>query len=188
MKGRPMRRFTALLLLPLLLVAGACPALAASGNTLFVFTAEHATPPAASFATFDTRNTILVLDFDASSSESTVFRGVLPRHYAGGGITCVVHWTATSATTGDVVWDLAWERGSTDLDSDGFATANTVTTTTNGTSGIIATSSITFTDGAQIDSVAVGEHFRLKLTRDVSDAADTMAGDAEFHAMECRES
>ena len=46
---------------------------------------------------------------------------------------------------------------------------------------------IAFTDGAQIDSLAVGESFRFKVTRKVADAGDDMAGDAEILRCEIKE-
>lgn len=159
----------------------------ASGNTLCTFGPQANQPPATNFATFDLRNGIPVLDFDASTDEDAIFGDVLPRHYAGGGLTVTIHWTATSATTGNVKWNAQVERMNTDLDADSFAAAQTTTTATNGTSGIIATTAITFTDGAQMDSVAVGEAFRLKVTRDANDAGDTMTGDAELHRVEIKE-
>ena len=160
----------------------------ASGNTLCVFTPLENQPPATVYATLDTRNSHPVLDFDAATDEDAVFGGVLPRHYAGGGLTITLHWTATTATTGDVKWNVDIERMNTDLDADSFVGANTTTTTTNGTSGIIATTAVTFTDGADMDSLAAGEAFRLKVTRDANDAADTLVGDAELHRVEIRES
>ena len=74
-----------------------------------------------------------------------------------------------------------------DIDSDGFATAKTITAATvPGTSGIINVSNVTLTAGAtDTDSVAAGEAFRIRLRRDV--ANDTATGDAEFYAMELKE-
>lgn len=160
----------------------------ASGNTLIQWTPSSNNPPAATYATLDTRNSVTVLDFDAATAESAVFRGVLPRNYASGGVTVYVHWMATSATSGDVIWTGAWERGTTDLDADSFATGvDSAAATANGTSGILTVTAIAFTDGAQIDSLAVGESFRFKLTRKAADGSDTMAGDAELVAVEVKE-
>lgn len=162
----------------------------ASGNTLLIFTPLANEPPASNYATLDTRNAHPVLDFDAGTDESAVFTAVLPRNYASGGITVYVHWAATSATSGDCVWNAAFERigeGSQDIDSDGFASAQAVTATAPGTSGNVDIAAITFTDGAQIDSVAVGEAFRLKITRDADNGSDTMTGDAELVAIELKE-
>lgn len=162
----------------------------ASGNTLLIFTPLANEPPASNYATLDSRNSHPVLDFDAGTDESAVFTAVLPRNYASGGITVYVHWAATSATSGDCVWNAAFERigeGSQDIDSDGFASAQAVTATAPGTSGNVDIAAITFTDGAQIDSVAVGEAFRLKITRDADNGSDTMTGDAELVAIELKE-
>ena len=162
----------------------------ASGNTLRTISPLANEPPSSAFATLDTRNGHPVLDFDASSDESAIFTCVLPRSYAGGGLTVYLHWAATSATSGDVVWNAAFERigeGSQDIDSDGFASAQAATATASGTSGNIDIQAITFTDGAQMDSVAVGESFRLKITRDADNGSDTMTGDAELVAVEIKE-
>lgn len=162
----------------------------ASGNSLFAWTATANQPPASAYATPDTRNSHPVLDFDADTDESAIFGGVLPRHYGGGGITVMIAWMASSATTGDVVWNTAVERhddDTTDLDADSFATANAATATTASGSGEVQYTEIAHTSGAQMDSLAAGESFRLKITRDANHASDTMAGDAELLRVEIRE-
>lgn len=162
----------------------------ASGQTLLEFTPQANEAPASNFATLDTRNGHLVLDFDAGTDESAIFKAVLPRNYAGGGITAYLHWAASSATSGDVIWNVAFERigeGQQDIDADGFASAQAGTATAPGTSGNVDIQAITFTNGAQMDSVAVGELFRLKVTRDADNASDTMTGDAELIAIELKE-
>jgi hypothetical protein len=162
----------------------------ASGQTLLIFTALHNEPPSANFATLDTRNSHPCLDFDTTTQEIAIFRGILPRNYSGGGITVYVHWAATSAITGTIGWDVAFERigdSQQDIDSDGFASAQTVTATTvPGTSGHVDITNVAFTDGAQMDSIAVGEMFRLRVRRDV--ANDSAAGDAELFCVELKES
>lgn len=162
----------------------------ASGQTLVVFTPLMNEPPASNFATFDTRNAHPVLDFDDTTQEAAQFTAVLPRHYSGGGITVYAHWAATSATTGTIGWDVAFERigdGSQDIDSDGYATAQTITAATvPGTSGLVAITNVAVTNGANIDSIAVGESFRLRIRRDV--ANDSATGDAELVAIELKES
>jgi hypothetical protein len=161
----------------------------ASGNTLVVFRPVDNEPPASNYATFDIRNGHPTLDFDDTVQEAAVFTSVLPRHYASGGITVYLHWAATSATTGTVGWDVAFERvgdGQQDIDADGFATAQTVTAATApATSGNVKITNVAFPDGANIDSLAVGESFRLRVRRDV--ANDTAVGDAELVAVELKE-
>ena len=160
-----------------------------SGMTLVQFTPQANEPPTSNYATPDTRNNHPVLDFDAAAVESAIFSGILPNHYQGGGLTVKLHWAATSATSGNVVWNVYIERVGTaqDMDSDSFASAQTATTATSGTSGILVVTSIAFTSGAQMDSLAAGEVFRIKVEREGSNGSDTMTGDAELRLVEIRE-
>lgn len=161
----------------------------ASGNTLLIFVPQQNEPPSNNAATFDTRNNHPVLDFDDTTNESAVWSAVMPRNYAAGGITVYIHYAMTSATTGDIDWDCAIERigdQQQDIDSDSFAAVQSVdNTTVPGTSGNVDVVTIAFTDGAQMDSVAVGEGFRIKITRDA--VSDTATGDAEIRFIEVKE-
>ena len=163
----------------------------ASGETLCVFLPQDNQPPASNYATLDTRNSHAVLDFDAGTDESAVFGSVLPRHYAGGGLTVTCYCLMSSATSGNVVLQGSVERNDsgTDLDSDSFASAQSSSATAvNGTSGAVFTVTITFTSGAQMDSLAAGESFRLKINRDADNASDTATGDLELLRVEIKES
>lgn len=161
----------------------------ASGDTLVIFRPQDNEPPASNYATLDTRNQHPVLDFDDSTNESAVFSGVMPRHYGGGGVTVYLHYAMSSAEANTVDWDGAFERigdQQQDLDADGFAAVQSVdNTTVPGTSGLVDIVSIAFTNGAQMDSVAVGEGFRFKITRDA--VSDDAAGDAELRFVEIKE-
>lgn len=161
----------------------------ASGDTLLTFLPQDNEPPSSDFATLDLRNGHPVLDFDDTTNEDAVFSAIMPQHYAGGGVTVYLHYAMSSATTGDVDWDVAFERigdQQQDIDADGFAAVNSVdNTTVPGTSGNVDVVSVAFTDGADMDSVAAGEAFRIKVTRDA--ASDTASGDAELVAVEIRE-
>jgi len=163
----------------------------ATGDTLDTIFPENNKPPAANYATQDTRNNHDVLDFDAATNESAVFKRIMPRAYAGGGLTVYIHYSMTSASAAtDIDWDVAFERigdQQQDVGSDGFATVNSVDNTTvpTGASGLVDIVNVTFTDGADMDSVAVGESYRMKVTRDA--VSDTAAGDAELHAIEIKE-
>jgi hypothetical protein len=161
----------------------------ATGQTLITFYPQNAEPPSTNYATFALRNQHLVAQFDASTQEGLNFRAILPRNYGGGGITVYVHYAATSATTGTGGWDVSFERigdGQQDIDSDGFATAQTITAATvPGTSGQIDILNVAVSNGANMDSIAVGEAFRLRVRRDV--ANDTASGDLELFAVELKE-
>jgi len=160
----------------------------ASSDTLAVFTPLGAAFPTDNYATLDTRNNHPILDYDAASNETSYFAGVLPRNYGGGGITAVLVWMADTASTGICKWECAFERhqnNTFDLDADGFAAATSASIAPATTAGEPAYTSIPFTDGAAIDSIAVGESFRFFVRRDA--ASDSMAGDANLLRVELRE-
>lgn len=161
----------------------------ASGQTLCIFTPLQNEPTTTNYATLNVRNQHPVLEFDTTTQETAIFTGVVPRHYAGGGITVYLHWMAASATSGTGGWDVSFERMSdatTDLDADSFASAQTVTAATvPGTSGVVSVTNVAVTNGANMDSIAVGEAFRLRIRRDV--ANDTAAGDLHLLAVELKE-
>lgn len=160
----------------------------ASGDTLLIFRPQDNEPPSSSFATFDTRNLHPVLDF--ALTEEAVFSAVMPRSYAGGGITISLHYAMTSAVADDVRLDTSLERigdQQQDIDSDSFAAAqNTGDITVPGTSGLVDVVSTTHSNGAEMDSIAVGEGFRLKVLR-VAVAGDDAAGDLELRFVEIKE-
>jgi hypothetical protein len=157
----------------------------ASGDTLVVFRPQDNEPPSSNYATLDLRNLHPVLDFDDSTNKSAVFSAVVPQHYAGTtGVTVYIHYAMSSAVADTVDWDAAFERiGDQQLDIDGDSFVDN--TTVPGTSGLVDVVSIAFTDGADMDSVAKGEGFRLKITRDA--ASDDATGDAELRFVEIRE-
>jgi len=145
-------------------------------------------PPLANFATYNLRNNHPVLQFDTTTQEIAIFSAVLPTAYSGNGLTVDLIWSAASATSGTIGWDVAIERiGTTqDIDSDSFATAQTVTAANvNGTSGIPSKTSVNIANGSDMDSLAAGELFRIRVRRDV--ANDTATGDAELLAVLIRE-
>lgn len=161
----------------------------ASGDTLVVLTPHSNEPPASNFATLDTRNAHPVLDFDDTTNEDAIFSFILPSHYAGGGLTVDIGYSMETATTLTIDWDAAIERigdQQLDVDADSFATAQVVdNTTVPGTAGNVDVVSITFTDGAQMDSLAAGELGRIKITRDA--VSDDASGDAEMHFVHIKE-
>lgn len=154
----------------------------ASGNTLATFVPFSFSPASSNSAVVGFRNGHPTLQFDASTQETAYFRSIMPAHYEGGGVTVKLHWAAASATSGTIGWDVSFEAlkdGGTDIDSDSFATAQTVTAeAVDATSGKVDVSSVNIADGANMDSVAAGDGFRLRVRRDV--ASDTAAGDAQL--------
>ena len=153
-------------------------------------------PLAANAATPDRRaggsspaEQVRVWDFDAASDEYLDFKVVL-EGYGGGGLTCTLVWSASTATSGNVVWDLAIRRmqdDAEDIDSSHTYAFNSVTAGAPSASGEVGYDDITFTDGADMDSWADGELAIVRLRRNGDDASDTMADDAELWGLVVKE-
>ena len=154
-------------------------------KTIQRFTARDNHPPATNFATLDTRNSVLVLEFDAATEESAYFVGVVAESMTlTSGITVRLWWMGDTATSGNVQWGVQLERTGTDMDADSFDTNAQTTSAASGTSGIESVASVTITT---IDSLAAGDRFRLRVYRVAADATnDTMTGDAQLVAVEVR--
>lgn len=165
----------------------------ATTNIMAVFGPTDNEPPSANYATLDTRNGHPVLDFDGATDEEAVFTSILPRHYAGGGLTVKIHVAFTSATSGSGRIQADIERidaSSLDIDADSFTgTFQSAGVTAPGTSGQVVVASIAFTSGAQMDSLAAGEPFRLKIRRDAdgTSGTDDITTDMELVAVEVME-
>ncbi len=159
--------------------------------TLAVFTAGNNEPPTTLFARADNDNGHPVLAFDADTEWFAIFTGRLIRSYTGNGITASLGWWADTATTNNVRWTGQFARNqdeTTDMDAaPTYSTRIEATSAAPSTNGFIQYVDIPFTDGAQIDSMIVGESFQMRISRDVLDAADLMAGDAFLHTIELRE-
>ena len=157
----------------------------ASGDTLLLFNAFSKTDGTSQIGF---KNGHPVLLFDGATNETAEFEAVMPQSYAASGVTAYIHW-GSNGTTGDADWDLAWERigdQQQDIDADSFAAVQSVdNTTVPATSGFVDIVSIAFTNGAQMDSVAVGESFRLQLTRDA--VSDSSTDDIFLTHLELRE-
>lgn len=149
-------------------------------------------PPATAYATYDTRNSHPVLDFDGATDEEAVWTIQLPDWYGGGGLTVDTWWALASATSGNLRVQAAIERidvSSLDIDADSFASFNSAGGTAPGTSGMVIKISITFTSGAQMDSAVAGELIRVKIRRDAdgTSGTDDITTDANFVGAVVRE-
>ena len=146
-------------------------------------------PPGASAATMDARaggstpaESVIVYDFDASSDEYMDWLCKLVG-YDGGGLTFTLPWSASSATSGQVRWELAVRAmpdDTEDIDSAHTYVFNGVSDTAPSASGELSYPTIAFTDGADMDSWADGELAIVRVHRDYDHADDGMSGDAEL--------
>jgi hypothetical protein len=154
------------------------------------FTPLDNQPTTSAYATFDTRNGIAVLDYDATALESGVFVSVLPEAaVTTDGLKVRLFWTpSTSTTTNAVVWGASIQRidTATDLDVDSFGSTVTASGSASGTAGVPTIVEITMTGTSALDSLVAGDAFRLKISRDGTAVADDLADDAELVAVELR--
>ncbi len=160
-----------------------------SGKYFKCFKPKDNEPPASNYATEDLRNNRPVLEFDTTTQEAAIFTDAIPSSYGGTGLTVEAYYGADTATSGTIGWDIALERSDAsglDTDSDSFATAQTITAATvPGTSGQTLKSSVVIANGSDMDSLAAGELYRVRIRRDV--ANDTAGGDAQLFALVVRE-
>lgn len=170
----------------------------ASGNSLFVVNALSNMPPGTIFAlqhtivgTSTPAEGVRVLKFDQTTAWYADFWVVMPQHYAGGGLTCVI-CSSAAVTAGGVTWEIAFRRVADDAE-DLDTTAHTYDynsldiATLPSAIGEVSYDNITFTDGADMDSWAAGEAAILRIKRNVAAANDTAAGYAYLHSIEVRE-
>ncbi len=162
----------------------------AAGDLLADFTPQCNEPPSSGPATPDVRNGHPVLDFDDSTDEAAVFTGFVPWHYGGGGITAyaVVCFASDTSTAHTGQLEISFERighGQQDLDADGFAPPKDLTVAVPSICGHTEVGSVALGNGAEIDNVAAGELFRVKVKCDTSDSDFT--GDLELLRLVLRE-
>lgn len=160
-------------------------------NTILQFFPKDAEFPSTGFATIDTRNNHPCLDFADSGTETAFFTGFIPQgaSFAASGtaLTFVLESTATSATTGDIGWNVALERivaGGIDIDADGFGqpgqgTAQSGSTAVNATSGVVSEVTVTFTQAQLPTSLAAGDMIRVRVQRNTA-VSGNHSGDAEL--------
>lgn len=161
----------------------------ATGETLVTFGTSDDRVNTSNPTVRTRRNGHWVMAFDATTNQTSVVGSIMPRHYGGGGLTVYLHYAMATATSGDIDWDVSFERigdQQQDIDSDNFATPQPVdNTTVPASAGLVDIVSVAFTDGAQMASIAVGEYFRMRVTRDA--ASDTATGNAQLLAIEIKE-
>ena len=171
----------------------------ATANSLLILGALASTPPATNFGTFNSVagadgtdvEAIPTIAFDDTTDEFADFYVELPRLYGGNGLTFTIKWLSAAATSGVCIWQLAVRRvedDGEDLTSTDHAYAfNTVAATTASAAGELDCSDITFTDGSDMDSWAVGEVAILRFGRDANNGSDTLSGDALLLSMAMKE-
>jgi hypothetical protein len=128
-----------------------------------------------------------VWDFDDTAVEYLDFYCRL-EGYDGGGLTITLPWSATDTTVTphDAVLSAAIRRiahDAEDMDAAHTYDYNNASADTEASaSGEFSTVNVTFTDGADMDSLADTEPFVLRVRRVPTDGGDTLTGDLELWA------
>lgn len=121
-----------------------------------------------------------VLEFADSANLSAQITYVLPNTWTGA-IDARIKWV-TSATTGDVVWQLSTICvADAETDDPAFNTASTVTDAAKGTT--LQTNDAAITT-VTVTGCAAGELMHLKIQRDSAHASDTLAATARLIGVE----
>lgn len=133
---------------------------------------------------------VLAYAFDPAAIEYLDFLCYM-NGYAGGGITLTFIWSS-GATTGNVIWSAAFRRLQDDLEDIDTAQTydynNAAADATASASREQAYTTLTFTDGADMDSVPNNEFFILRVRRVATDANDTLnSNDAELWGVVIKE-
>jgi hypothetical protein len=129
------------------------------------------------------------LEHGDSSDDTAIFQALLPTVYGGGGITLEAVFLMASATSGSVVLGAAFQRLADGVDLSGTVSwdENTTTQAVPGSAETVEQATITFTDGADMASVAAGEPFRLRFRRVGSDGSDDASGNMRLLALRVKE-
>lgn len=126
---------------------------------------------------------LIIYVFDAATIEYIDFKCLLLPNYGGGGLTISLPWIAATATSGVCRWGAAVRRLDDDVeDIDAAHTYdyNDVDDTAASASGELSYPTVTFTNGADMDSWSAGEMAIVRVRRNASHANDTMTGDAQL--------
>lgn len=164
----------------------------ASGHTLAALPAQAGIGTSSTPPQFDTRGGVVAAwNFDGAATEKLYFTVIIPRSYAGGGVTVDIFWMALTATSNNAVFDVSFVRLNTnnqDLDAVTFAAAQQcAAVAANAASGKLSKSTVNIADGAAMDSAAAGDFVVVRIQRLPADAGDTITTDVQLVAVEIRE-
>ncbi|MEM9353746.1 MAG: hypothetical protein AAGA92_12095 [Planctomycetota bacterium] len=160
----------------------------AAGDTLVAFDALANLPPASNYATLALRGDFVVLRFSSSGNQRAAFVAVAPSVYSGNGVTCVVHYTTETATSGAALLRLSVTpiAPGESLESPTAAPQNAeATLTAPSAAGDLAEQQSL---SMPLSSASKGQHFMLSAERLASDPSDTLADGLEIVSIELKES
>jgi hypothetical protein len=118
--------------------------------------------------------------FDASTDEYIFSEGLFIPNYGSGNVSVLLDfYSRTGQTSGNVVWGAALSvrtpGDAQSVETDAFATENTVTQAVNGTARGPTRATVAVSN---LDSLAANDELVLRIRRLASNGSDTMTGDA----------
>lgn len=144
-------------------------------------------PFGTTYPAFSTRGSygLPVLDCADAVTTDCLFSDIMPQNAnLGSGLTVLIKWTAHTATTNAVRWQVAFGRLNASIATATFDTAGLVTSTTSGTVDTIATATVSAL--TTINGITAGDLYVCKVSRLGADGADTMTDTAELCSVEVR--
>lgn len=162
-----------------------------AGESLMYCPASAFTPTDTAGAQFTTRNELVCLAFATGADEFARIGLWLPTVYGAGGVDIAIAWMTVTVDGGTdgVFWTTQFKSitsDADDFDSATFATGQGILSDPASVSGEFLYPETQHDNGAEMDSVAIGEWFQLQIFRDVSNAGDTLNEDALFVGLEIR--
>lgn len=132
-------------------------------------------------ATASTRGTHKTLEFSDAASDTAYWTLTSGPGYWGAAFNVTIGW-CTTATAGNVVWEVTAEALSTTaaIDSDDWGTPVTGVATAPGTSGYVGYLEIGIDEAAFGTALAADRAWRIRIRRLGSDGADTLTAEAQF--------
>lgn len=134
--------------------------------------------------------------FDDSVVEYMDFLCEMSPQYAGGGLTIRICWTTASATSNVCRWEIGirampddaedLDNTSHDYSTNGYAN-NFIEATAPSTAGEPVYDTITISAGTNMDNLAAGEMFILRIRRNTTTSGTDLSGDAQLIGLSIRE-
>jgi hypothetical protein len=172
-----------------------CTTLAPAATGDMVVQILEVTPPATQGATLDTitggsspAEAYPVWTFPDTASTYLDLIATLTK-YGGNGLSCRIYW-ASPGTSGNAVWQLGIRRiqdNTTVITSSKSYSFQTVTTAAPA-AGTVRYATVTFTNGAQMDSWGDGEIGLIRVFRDPTNGSDTIGATIQLVGLRCVES
>jgi hypothetical protein len=128
--------------------------------------------------------------FSDSADWFVTAEGVMPISYAGGNVEMILHWSSWTATTLNARWGVEFERlaaGGNRTDTQTFSAINAANFTVATPLSALKYSTFGTLTPANINSIAAGESFRVRVNRVGSNVGDTLVGLAYLNAVTINE-